>query len=402
VAATLLLGSLDAVAVFITMFFLLIYLMINIVITIEQGLGLISFRPTFRIPFWVPILGLVSCTFALFIINPVFALLALTIILGIYVYLVNRRLETPWETVRSGIFVSLADWAAKKFALSVNEANERSWKPDLLVPVVSREQLDGIFRFLRLLAEPKGSIKVVGVAINGTDEQIVDEIIRERGLDTLSTVTRIFHDEELFATSAVIESPSLLQGVRVSASVMRGSAFRPNILFGLARRVDEETLQGFVDIAATHQMGIALLYEHPEASLGEERRINVWITDQSPEWALSLRLPNLDLSILLGLQVQRKWNGVFRLLTVCTDPDETENARNYHRRLIEDARLPDTTESVVLVGSLRDQLPAAPESDLCIFGLAREVNAVFLKDLVGISRSTCLFVRDSGLESALA
>jgi hypothetical protein len=384
------------------MFFLLIYLMINIVITIEQGLGLISFRPTFRIPFWVPIVGLVSCTFALFIISPVFALLSLTIIGAVYIYLVNRRLQTPWETVRSGIFVSLADWAAKKFALSTNEANERSWKPDLLVPVVSREQLDGIFRFLRLIAEPKGSIKVVGIAMNGTEEHRVDEKIRSRGLDTLSTVTRFFHDQELFATSAVIESPSFLQGVRVSAAVMRGSAFRPNILFGLARSVDQETLQGFVDISENYDMGVALLYEHPEASLGEERRINVWITDQSPSWALSLRLPNLDLSILLGLQVHRKWKGVFRLLTVCSNPDETENARDYHRRLIEDARLPESTESVVLVGSLREQLTAAPESDLCIFGLARDVNAEFLSELVTLSRSTCLYVRDSGFESALA
>ncbi len=402
VAATLLLGSLDAVAVFITMFFLLIYLMINVVITIEQGLGLLSFRPTFRIPFWVPILGLVSCTIALFIISPIFALLALTIIVGIYVYLVNRRLRTPWETVRSSIFLSLADWAAKKFARSMHEANERSWKPDLLVPVVSREQLDGIFRFLRLLAEPKGSVKVIGVAVHGEDEHAIEEVVRRSGLDRLESVTRIFQDEELFATSTVIEAPSLVQGVRISASVMRGSAFRPNILFGLAHRYDAETLQGFVDIAANHEMGVALLYEHPEASLGEERRINVWITDQSPEWALGLRLPNLDLSILLGLQVQRKWQGRLRLLTVCREPNETGNARRYHHRLIEDARLPSSTESVVMEGSFRKQLAAAPETDLSIFGLAREVDRDFLNDLVHLSRSSCLFIRDSGRESALA
>ena len=402
VAGTLLLGSLDAVAIFITMFFLLIYLMINIVITIEQGLGLIAFRPTFRIPFWVPIVGLVSCTIALFIISPVFALLALTIIVGIYVYLVNRRLHTPWETVRSGIFVSLADWAAKKFARSMSEANERSWKPDLLVPVVSREQLDGIFRFLRLLAEPKGSIKVVGIAVSEDEVASSEDVIREAGLDRLDSVTRIFQDEELFATSTVIDAPSLVQGVRISASVMRGSAFRPNILFGLAHRFDAETLQGFVEIAEKNEMGVALLYEHPQASLGEERRINIWITDQSPEWSLGLRLPNLDLSILLGLQVQRKWQGRIRLLTVCRDPQEQENARRYHHRLIEDARLPSSTESIVLEGNFRANLAASPETDLSIFGLAREVDRAFMDDQVRLSRSSCLFVRDSGRESALA
>lgn len=402
VAAALLLGSLDAVAVLITMFFLLIYFMIDVVVTIEQGLGLISFRPTFRIPFWVPIVGLVSCTLALFIISPIFALVALSIIAGIYVFLVNRRLTTPWETVRSSIFISLADWATKKFARSAEEANERSWKPDVLVPVVSKAQLDGMFRFLRLLAEPKGSVKIVGVATLSDGHDDVDEIIRSRGLNRLTDVTRSFHDEELFATAATIEAPTLLQGIRVSASVMQGSAFRPNILFGLAHTLDEPTLQGFVDIGKAHQLGVALLYEHPEASLGEERRINVWITDQSPDWAVGLRLPNLDLSLLLALQIHGKWNGRLRLLTVCSDPDHTPHAREYHRKLISDARLPRTTESVVMQGSLREKLKDAPDSDLSIFGLADEVDRSFLEHLVRASTSTCLYVRDSGRESALA
>lgn len=165
VAAALLLGGLDAVAMLITMFFLLIYLTINGVVAVEQGLGLISFRPTFAIPFWVPLLGVGSCTVALFIISPFFTLVALSIILGIYVYLVSRRLQTPWQTVRSSIFVSLADWASKQVAHTHGEPDERSWKPDLLVPVTSRAQLDGLFRFLRTLAEPKGSMKIVGIRL---------------------------------------------------------------------------------------------------------------------------------------------------------------------------------------------------------------------------------------------
>lgn len=401
VAATLLLGSLDAVAVLITMFFLLIYLMIDVVVTIEQGLGLISFRPTFSIPYWVPILGLASCTIALFIISPVFALVALTIIVSIYIYLVNRQLTTPWETVRSSIFVSLADWATKKFARQANEANERSWKPDLLVPVVSRTQLDGIFRFLRLLAEPKGSIKIVGVATT-PDGDDADEAIHRAGLHRLNDVTRIFQDEELFATSAVIEAPTLLQGVRVSASLMQGSAFRPNVLFGLPRALDDETLQGFVDIGRRHHLGVALLFEHPEASLGEERRINVWITDQSPDWKLGMRLPNLDLSLLLALQIHGKWQGTLRLLTVVRDETNAGDARRFHEKLIEDARLPPSTRSVVMHGTLREKLAAAPDADLSVFGLAVDVEREFLEFLVRESAGSCLFVRDSGRESALA
>jgi len=402
IALTLLLGGLDAVAVLITMFFLVIYLTINIVITIEQNLGLISFRPTFRIPEWVPLIGIISCTIALFVISPMFALLAITIILFLYFYLARRQLETPWETVRSSIFVSLADWASKRVSRYQNETNERAWKPDLMVPVNSREQLDGIFHFLRILAEPKGSIKIIGIISGTEDRESLTRAISKEGFERLSAVAQIFHDQALMATTAMIEAPSLLQGVRVSASVLRGSAFRPNILFGLAHRYDAETLQGFIDVADENEMGVALLYLHPEAALAQEQRVNIWITDQSPDWSLSLRLPNLDLPILLGLQIIRKWQGSLRLVTVCREEDELQNARQYLGNLIRDARLPSEAQPFVMQGEFRERLVKTPEADLNVLGLPRQVDTRFLEMVVRRTRSSCLFVRDSGKESALA
>ncbi len=439
VAATLLLGGLDAVAVLITMFFLIIYLTINGVLALEQGLGMMSFRPTFSIPAWIPLFGVGSCSIALFIISPFFTLVALGLILGVYVYLVSRQLQTPWQTVRSSIFVSLADWASKQVARTRHEPNERSWKPDLLVPITDRAQLDGVYRFLRLLTEPKGSIKIIGVRLTEGDrlsegllsaEDFTEGTLEEGGrvseesrspegrrltgeapdsstssaieIEQLNEATRSFHSVELMATSAVVEAPSLLKGVQMSASVLRGSAFRPNVLFGMAHRYDEETVQGFVDVADQYEMGVALYYEHPDAGLSQERRLNVWITDQSPDWELGLRLPNLDLSILLGLKISQKWQGEFRLITVCRDSEEMPRARRYHERLIEDARLPETTQSRVLQGAFRESLSRAPEADLNVLGLAREVDKSILDSGVRQTRSSCLFVRDSGWESALA
>ena len=54
VLVTLILGDLNAIAQVLTIIFLLTYFTINSVLLIEQRLNLISFRPTFRIPFWVP------------------------------------------------------------------------------------------------------------------------------------------------------------------------------------------------------------------------------------------------------------------------------------------------------------------------------------------------------------
>jgi solute carrier family 12 (potassium/chloride transporters), member 9 len=403
VALALTLGSLNRVAVLITMFFLLTYLTINVVIIIEQALGLISFRPLFRVPRWIPVIGTAACLLAIFVISPLFALIALALIVGIYAYLTTQRLETPWQTVRSSIFVSLADWAAKRIASDRNEANERSWKPDLLVPVESRTQLDGTFRFLRLLTHGKGSLTIVGIrsqkadSVDATPEYIQDD------LDTLPSVARIFRDDGLYATSVTIEAPSIVRGVEMSASVLRGGYFRPNILFSLADIYDQETLQGFVDTAASYEMGAALLYRHPEAGLGHERRLNVWVSDRSPDWQLGLRLANLDLSVLLAYQLYNTWPGQrFRLCSVVSDPEQAPHGKAFLRGLIDDARLPPDAETWVRDGRFLDRLADAPPADLQILGVPQRISLDFMKEVVQKTRSSCLFVRDSGRESALA
>jgi hypothetical protein len=117
---------------------------------------------------------------------------------------------------------------------------------------------------------------------------------------------------------------------------------------------------------------------------------------------LGLRLVNLDLSLLLGYQLYRNWRGPLRLLTVCREPDQVENGRIFLNQLIDDARLPGHTECHIYQGNLLEKITEAPQADLNIFGLARQVDKQFLETLVRRSGSSCLFVRDSGRESALA
>ncbi len=299
------------------------------------------------------------------------------------------------------------------------EVNERSWKPNLLIPVESRAELDGQFRFLRALTQPKGSLQIVGIHHNGSRQEEPDEeetvtrtlsgapntaMMRKVGgrLQSMDTIAADFQAEGLFATSVVIEADTLLKGVELSASVMRGNFFRPNVLFGIAHHYDQETTQGLVDISEQYDMGVAFLYRHPEAGLGHERTINVWIRDQSPDWPLGLRLSNLDLSLLLAYQICRTWNGEIRFLVICEDPDNVEEAENYLQQLIEDARLTRYGTTWVRSGRFMEELRRAPRADLNIFGLARDVDIEFLRKLVRETQHSCLFVRDSGHESALA
>jgi hypothetical protein len=84
------------------------------VVLIEQTLGMVSFRPTLPIPRWVPLVGSLSCLFVMTLVNPVFGLIAIIFTLAIYAYLLRKKLRAPWGDVRSGLFMSLAEWAGER------------------------------------------------------------------------------------------------------------------------------------------------------------------------------------------------------------------------------------------------------------------------------------------------
>lgn len=119
----LLLRDLNAVAALITMLSLITDAMVDGVVLLEQGLGLVGFRPLLRIPRAVALVGAVGCIFA--------------------------------------TFVAVAEWAVEK-ASRVGGSRERAWKPNLLVPVEDADELRGTFRLILDIAAPKGSLTITG------------------------------------------------------------------------------------------------------------------------------------------------------------------------------------------------------------------------------------------------
>ena len=101
---SMLLRDLNAIAPLVTMFFLVTYAMLNVVVIIEQRLGLISFRPIFSVNKYIPWVGLIGSLFAMFIINPTVSLVSWALMFVVYSVLSRVHLETPFEDVE-GIWI---------------------------------------------------------------------------------------------------------------------------------------------------------------------------------------------------------------------------------------------------------------------------------------------------------
>ena len=153
---------------------------------------------------------------------------------------------------------------------------------------------------------------------------------------------------------------------------------------------------------ATHQrLGVAVIVKHPTAGLGRRNRINLWLSDQSPEWSMQMEF-DMDLSILLAYRLMDSWKSALNVFIAVENPEDTEKARTFLGRLVDAARLPARTKVYVADEDLGRFSSKAPQADLNIFPLADKLDAEFMFQMRDTTQSSCLFTRDGGDESSLA
>jgi hypothetical protein len=161
---------------------------------------------------------------------------------------------------------------------------------------------------------------------------------------------------------------------------------------------------GFSEIikeAARLQIGVLIYSQHPKSGMGKRQIINVWIRNRAPNWKISWDIGNLDLSILVAYKLKRNWEAKIRLVTVVENEEQKVQAHKFMSDLIDQARLPET-EMAVYVDNFNELIKNAPNTDLNIFGLEPDPNFEFMEKMVDKTQTTCLFIRDSGLENIFA
>ncbi|MFP4596830.1 MAG: Na-K-Cl cotransporter [Persicimonas sp.] len=389
----LLLRDLNIVAPFITMFFLITYAMINAVVLIEGSLGLVSFRPQLKVPRIVPLVGVLGCLFAMFIINATVSLVALALVIGFYTLLIRQHLKSPFADVRSGLFVAMAQWAAQKTS-DLPVAQERAWKPNLLVPVSDSLELRGTQRFIQDLVWPSGYVELMGMTAY-EPEDMLEPTLREVALD--------FQQAGIHTRWTILDTDNVTEGFVLGMEALQGSFFRPNIVYSVLPETpdEEKRLEYFAKKAQDNELGMIVFGQHIKARMGSRKTINLWVHDRSPDMELVLRRSHLNLAILIAYMVTRNWDGRLNLVS-CIEPDrDPDQVREEIDRLVNLARLPEP-KIHLLEESFEDGLAKAPRADLNILGLSDPPDFELMRRAVTKTRSSCVFVADSGQESALA
>ncbi|MGI8574976.1 MAG: amino acid permease [Egibacteraceae bacterium] len=390
VLAALMLRNLNALAPIITLFFLITYGTINLVVLVEQTLDLPTFRPTLRLPWFVPLVGATGCIVAMVVVNPPFAALALVLVATLVTILIRRRLNAPFSDVRGELYAALAQWATRR-ALASRQSAERTWRPRVLVPVLKIEEGQRHAAFVRDVTYPRGAVKLVGVR-HPSSQPLAE------GLTGLS---REIRRKRVPTSWSVIDSPpgdGLLTAMRSTGVGLS----RPNIVFmGFPDvQADDAAAAALVGEAYAQRLGVFLLANHAGEDLRRHGIINLWIREQGPDWTVSTKLQHSHLAILVAYKLWRNWQGELNLLTAVTDEAQLPEADRYLHELAELARLPGPPGVHVLHRAFPGALSLAPPADLSIFALPASRNFEQMRRIVTSSGTPCAFVHDSGTESA--
>ena len=331
------LGDLNFVAPIISMFFLNTYGMVNLVASIENLVGNPSYRPRFKIPWFISMLGAIGCYGAMFLISPVATIIAIVITYGVFFALERRQVQRTWGDVKSGIWTAIARYALLQ--METERPSTKNWRPNLIVftgQPHNREQLVAVADWLSL---GQGIVTFFQLII-GDVEKLVSKNLRE----TARRQIRSYIQEHGMTAFAEAEVVSDFKQAAVTLAQAHGIGnLAPNsILLGWSHTEKGRIMQVELmrQLVAVRKSVLFLNYD-TERGFGQKKVINVW-------W--QGRGGNADLKLLLAHLIQRHgdwFHAEIRLLRIIDGEDGVIQTEKHLQQMLADVRV--EAEPVVIV-----------------------------------------------------
>ncbi len=328
------LGGLNAVAQFVTILFLTLYVTINLASALESLVGDPSYRPTIRVPWYVSLLGSIGAIVVMFLINPWACLAAVVLESALYAYLRRRSMRKRWGDVRAGAWVALARWALLK--LRHHDLDSRNWRPQILLFGGDPGKRAGLVRLASWFNQDRGIVTVCRLVVGELEKLREAEAIR-------AEMDRELEEAGVVAFSEVDVVPDFEQGVLAVAQANGIAGLHSNtVMFGWSRnkaRLESQLrVMRAMSYAGKNTIITRLNWSHEP---GSEKRIDIW-------WGGLQN--NGDLMLLLAylLRLNPEWQGARLFVrSVARDEKERQLQLDGLAKLLPEARIGAETEVIV-------------------------------------------------------
>ncbi len=387
--AGILIGELNVIARIVTIFFIITYGFLNITYAIESWAGS-DFRPSFKIPRFVSIIGALACIIVMIQLDIIALLVASGVLIGLFLFLARRELTLQTGDTWSSVWTSLVKSGLGR--LPVSNRKLRNWRPNVIL------FSGGQHTRPHLIDMGKALVGKLGIFTNF-------ELIEDTGADPIlraetgpgeaaaspkkpGVFTRRHHCRDFY------------EGIDLISRVYGFSGFEPNtILMGWGSRTKDP--KRFANLIETFKKqdfnNVFLAYNH-QTKFGNFKQIDFW-------WTSSGRNLSLAITLLRFISSGKEWmNAKIRIMVISQDSSQTESLYQIVYQLLDKYRV---AAVVRVINNGIEKLPEeaiiqahSNQTDLSIIELP-ETNKPFNAGMVEkistmlAQTKTCLLIRAS-------
>jgi amino acid transporter len=287
----ILVGDLNAIAGLVTIFYLTAYGFINLSFTLEKWAST-DFRPGFRIPTWIGIIGFFASFMIMFKLDAP-AMFAAFLILGIiFYYIRKKKLQLGMGDVWPSVLASMIQIVLHRY--NSLKIPERNWRANILLFSGGMSTRPHLVTFSKWLVGKYGLISNFDLVLN----------TKAKKLFPTKKVTipedEMEGDENIFSKRQ--ECNNIYDGIESISAIYGFSGVEPNtIVMGWGRHSENPVrFAGMLKYLMSLDLNIVMLDYNKERGFGKYELIDVWLRGGSNNG-------NLILSLIRFIHLSYEW-----------------------------------------------------------------------------------------------
>lgn len=337
--AGILIGELNVIARIVTIFFIITYGFLNITFAIESWAGT-DFRPSFRIPGVVGIIGGVACIIVMIQLDVVAMIGASVLLMAIFVFLKKKELTLQTGDTWNSVWASLVKTGLGK--LTSGNTKPKNWRPNIILFSGGAKERP------YLIDTAKALVGKLGIFTNF-------ELVESKNQKMLFSKKQQVITEEGTLQKGVFTrrhvTPDVYEGMEAIARIYGFSGFEPNtILMGWpANTKKPQAFQNLASNLKKLEYNRVFLHYDKTRGFGSKKRIDIW-------WSGEGRNLGFALALIRFITASNAWRSArIRILVITAHSNLVEKYYELLQQLLDNQRI---DASIKVINNSVEKLPA--------------------------------------------
>jgi uncharacterized membrane protein YwaF len=334
-------GDVNAVAEIISMFFMVTYGSICLISLLENFASNPGYRPSFKSKWYISLIGAVLCIFMMFQINPLYAILAIgMMVLTYYVLTTYRDEKSDMANIFSGVIFQISRNLHVFLQKSKQEESMDEWRPSVVAISKDSFSRHDEFDLLRWISHRKG----FGMYIHHIDGYLSKDS-SEKAKDSLKRLIRLTQVSNSSVFVDTIINPSYKASISQALQLPGVSGKENNMALFEFYKTREDSLEEIIDnIGLVKAVGYdTCILCSSEKKFGFNNEIHIWMTSNDYQ--------NANLMIYLAYIIlgHPDWqDGIIKLFAIHPD-NEVRSERVKLLEMVKTGRLPISRNNIQII-----------------------------------------------------